>query len=368
MRAGRSRSRGELVKYRVIQWATGAMGKNCLRAVIDHPAMELVGLYVYSADKAGRDAGEIARRAPTGVMATQDVEKILALDADVVIHAARLAPPYGSHDSDIIRLLGAGKNVISINGYSRPQHWGGARLAALEAACTRGGTTLMAAGLNPGFAGEQLAVVATGVCTAIDQIEVVESVDCRQVRSPEYVFNILGYGADPRAVNPNDPGWGPASSLNGMYTEVLAAMAEHLGLTLDGVETDHRVFPASSDLVIAAGSIAQGRISHVNWRWHGIVGGRRLLTMSIHWYMETAHLDDPAPPLWRIHVQGQPGVRLSVELAKRAGDNTATSAEQIAVGGAVINAIPLVCAAPPGIMTRPLATPFRGDLGASRPG
>ena len=96
-----------------------------------------------------------------------------------MIHAARLAPPYGSHDADILRLLASGKNVISINGYSRPQHWGGERVAALEAACRQGGTTLLGAGLNPGFAGEQLAVVATGVCTAIDHIEVVESVDCR---------------------------------------------------------------------------------------------------------------------------------------------------------------------------------------------
>ena len=80
--------------------------------------------------------------------------------------------------------------------------------------------------------------------------------------------------------------------------------------------------------------------------------------MSIHWYMETAHLDDPHPPLWRIHVQGQPGVRIAVDLEKRAGDTTPTSAEQIAVAGTVINAIPIVCAAPPGMMTRPLATPF----------
>ena len=147
------------MKRRVIQWATGAMGKSCLRAVLDHPQMELVGLFVYGDNKVGRDAGDIARRPLTGVLATQDVEEILALDADVVIHCARLAPPYGSHDADLIRLLESGKNVISINGYSRPHYWGGARLAALEAACAKGGSSLMAAGLNPGFAAEQ--IVAT---------------------------------------------------------------------------------------------------------------------------------------------------------------------------------------------------------------
>lgn len=350
--------------YRVIQWATGAMGKTCLRAVIDHPAMQLVGLYVYGQDKAGRDAGDIARRPATGVIATRDVDQILAIEADVVIHCARLAPPYGSHDDEILRLLAAGKNVISINGYSRPRHWGGARLAAIEAACAAGGSTLMAAGLNPGFAAEQLAVVASGVCAELDHIEVVESVDCRSVRHPDYVFAILGFGADPAGVDANDPAWGPASSLNGMYAEVLSAMAEHLGLSLERVETDHRVFPATEDLSVAAGTIARGGISHVNWRWRGIVDGAPKLNLSIHWYMETAHLDDPNPPLWRIHIAGQPGVRLSVDLEKRAGDGTPTSAEQLAVAGAVINAIPVVCAAAPGVMTRPVATPFRGDLAA----
>jgi hypothetical protein len=350
------------MQHRVIQWATGAMGKTCLRAVIDHPAMELVGLFVYGDDKAGRDAGDIARparRQPTGVIATRDVDEILALDADVVIHCARLAPPYGSHDADILKLLASGKNVISINGYSRPQHWGGARLAALEAACAAGGTTLMAAGLNPGFAAEQLAVVATGVCASVDHIEVVESVDCRAVRNPDYVFRILGFGSDPATVDANDPDWGPASSLNGMYAEVLSAMAEHLGMVLDRVDTDHRVFPATEALKVAAGPIAQGGISHVNWRWHGVAAGERRLTMSIHWYMEAAHLDEAGPPLWRIHVRGQPGVRLSVDLEKRADDTTPTSAEQLGVAGAVLNAIPMVRAAPPGVMTRPLATPFQ---------
>jgi hypothetical protein len=97
-------------------------------------------------------------------------------------------------------------------------------------------------------------------------------------------------------------------------------------------------------------------------RWRGIVGGVPKLTTSIHWYMETAHLDDPPPQHWRIHVQGQPGVGITVDMEKRAGDTTPTSPEQIAVAGSVIDAIPIVCAAPPGLLVRPLATPYREEL------
>jgi hypothetical protein len=349
-------------RYRVVQWATGGMGRNCLRAIIDHPAMDLVGVYVYGPAKAGRDAGELARRPASGVIATDDMRRIVELDADVVVHAARIVPPYGSHDEDIVALLESGKNVISINGYTHPAHWAGARIETLEAACRRGGASLMAAGLNPGFAGEQLAVVATGVCSIVDHIEVVESLPCMPVQNPDYVFQTLGFGADPRTIDPNRADYGPAAALNGMYEEVLAAMAHHLGMSLQRVVTDHRAYAATGDLQVAAGRISRGRVSHFNWRWHGIVAGERRLTMSIHWYMETAHLDEPDPPLWRVHVRGQPGVRISVDFEKRAGDASPTSAEQIALAGSVINAIPMVCAAPPGVVTRPLATPYREEL------
>ena len=351
--------------FRVIQWATGGMGKNILRALIDHPAMELAGVYVYSEGKNGQDAGDIARRPETGIFATNNIDALLALEADVVIHAARISPPYGSHDADLIKLLASGKNVISINGFTHPAHWGGERLAALEAACRQGKSSLLGAGLNPGFVGEQLAVVATGVCSAVDHIEIVESVSCIPVRNADYVFKALGFGADPAEVRPNDPDWGPTSSLNGMYEEVLAAMAAHLNMELEQVITEHQAFAATQDIEASAGLIPQGTVGHYQWRWRGMVGGKPRLTMTIHWYMETAHLGDDHPPLWTVRIEGQPGVVMKLELEKREGDTSPTSAEQIAVAGTVINAIPIVCSAPPGVMLRPLATPFSDSLVAT---
>lgn len=349
------------MSFRVIQWATGAMGRSCLRAVIDHPAMTLAGLYVYGDAKQGKDAGEIARRPATGVIATRDIEEILALDADVVIHCARLAPPYGSHDADIIRLLASGKNVISINGYSDPAQGDPQRLAALEAACQRGGSTLMAAGLNPGVAMEQLAVAASAMSARLDLMEVVESVDCRVIRSPAYAFDVLGFGADPARVDPNNPAWGPAASLNGMYEEVLSATARHLRMDLDRVTTEHRAFPASEDLTVGAGTVPRGRIGHFHWRWVGWQVGQPRLAMSIHWYMESAHLEQPEPPMWRIRLHGRPGLRLDLRLEDEAAA-PAGSLETLALAGSVLNAIPVVCAAPPGVLPRPASTPYRDDL------
>ncbi len=345
--------------YRVVQWATGAMGKTCLRAIIDHPDCELVGLYVYSPGKAGRDAGEIARRPPTGVIATCDVEEIMALQADVVVHAARLPDSYGEGDAELQAILRSGKNVISINGHTYPQYWGGDRLESFESACVAGGVSFMGVGLNPGFVAEKIAVTATSICTRVDRVETMEVVDCRDVRSPAYVFEKLGFGADPATIDPNDPAWPPAAALNGMYSEVIALTAARLGFKLDTIETEHALLAATEDLVIAAGTIAKGRVSQTNWRWHGMVAGRRRITTSISWTMEPAHLGDDPPHLWQVKIEGSPSVHIAIDLERPADDPGRTSAEQWGLAGAVVNAIPVVCAATPGVVATPIATPYR---------
>jgi 2,4-diaminopentanoate dehydrogenase len=352
--------------YRVVQWATGAMGRACLRGVIDHPGTELVGLYAYGADKVGKDAGDIARRDPTGVIATNSVEEILALDADVVIHAARLGP-YGSHDADFIPLLESGKNVISINGYSWPNYWADERIEALEAACQKGGSSLMAAGLNPGFVGEQLAVVVSGLTTALEHVQITENADGRDIKDPDYLFGALGFGADPTSIDPDDPTWRPVAGLNGMYEESVASVARELGMTLDRIEADHRLHLALRDLDTAAGVVRKGTVSHTNWRWNGIVDGKPKITLSIHWYIDTTHLEQPDPPLWKVDVNGHPGVAVSLTMDKHRLDTSRASAEEYALAATVLNAIPHVVAAAPGIVSRPAVTPYRYDYSSPHP-
>ncbi len=114
------------MSYRVIQWATGGVGRAAVEGIRSHPELELVGVWVYSADKAGRDAGEICGLGPIGVQATCDVDEILALDADGVLYAPILADT-----PTVIRLLESGKNVVT------PLNWfypGQRDVADLEAA------------------------------------------------------------------------------------------------------------------------------------------------------------------------------------------------------------------------------------------
>jgi hypothetical protein len=348
---------------RVVQWATGAMGRTILRRLVEHPDVDVVGVLVYHPDKVGRDVGAIAGLPDVGLTATGRPEEIDDLDADVVVHAPRIQPPYTHHDADITRLLRSGKNVLSINGHSMPGWRGTEHAAAFDRAGRDGGATLMAAGLNPGYAFEKLAVGATGLCTSVSNVSVSEVVDTTVMRSPDYVFGVLGFGSRPDAIDPNQPGWPPAELLGGMFGEVLAAAAARLGVELTGVETDHRMHPATRDLAVAAGTIAAGTIARTAWRWHGIVAEQRLLTLSIEWTMEPEASGAAAAPMWRIEVTGDPCVTVDVDLRRRRDDPRRTTPEQYGVAGAVVNAIPHVLAASPGVALPPMAAPWQPSLG-----
>lgn len=348
---------------KVIQWATGAMGKTILRRLLEHPDVEVVGVLVYDPGKAGRDVGELAGLPAAGVTATDRPDEILDLDADVVVHAARLQPPYGHHDDDVERLLRSGKNVLSINGHSSPGWWGSEHVARFDEAGRAGDATLMAAGLNPGFAFEKLAVVATGLCTTVSNVSVSEVVDTTVMRSPDYVFDVLGFGSEPGAIDPNGD-WVPAALLTGLFSEVLAATAERLGVSLDRIESDHVMHPATKDLEVGAGTIAAGRIARTNWRWHGVADGARLLTLSIEWTMEPDVSGVATSPMWRIEIDGDPCVTIDVDLHRHPADRRRTTPEQYGVAGAVLNAIPHVMAAPPGVALPPMAAPWRRSFDA----
>ncbi len=346
------------MKYRVIQWATGSMGKACLRAVIDHPDLELVGLFVYSDHKAGRDAGDIARRPPTGVIATSEKQAILDLEADVVIHAPRIQFPYRHHNQDMCDLLASGKNLISINGHVFPAWHGAASAAAFEQAGRQGNATLFGTGLNPGFVVEKIAAAASGICTQLDSITIREVFDVSCAPDHDYVFNVCGMGSDPERIDLSPTG--PVTELmTGMYAEVIALLAHRLGLELERVEADHRVVPAPHDIQARAGRVPKGRVAATEWCWHGVIKGQRLITLAVSWIMGTSLPGYASYDHWKIAVRGRPGIDITMNLVEPENTQARTRSEQYAVAGSVINAIPEVCAAPAGIYIPPLSAPFR---------
>lgn len=344
------------MSVRVIQWATGAIGKTTLRAVLDSPDLELVGLFVYGDRKAGRDAGDIARRPATGVTATRDRAEILAMDADLVIHTPRLQVPYETHDADLCALLRSGKNVITTAGHHFPRAHGGERERMFLDACREGGTTLYGVGISPGVIGERIVLALTGVCLDLEHVAIDEVLDASRVPDPNFVFDVMGMGSDPARL---DLTAGELPALyQKLYSETLLFMAERMSLPVDRLEPDHHIELATRDLRVPAGLIKEGTVAATEWRWHLVSEGRRALSLSIVWTMDPELPRYAGRDHWTVTVKGRPGMTMTLNLIEPDEPGSRTTAGQYITSGPVIRAIPEVLAAPPGIFEPPVFAPF----------
>ena len=346
--------------FRVIQWATGAMGRTALRRVLDHPDLELVGVYVYDPAKAGRDAGDLARRPPTGVIATNNMDEILALDADIVIHTARITSPYSALNRDVSRLLASGKNVISTAGFHWPETHSSAYVSPLREAAMSGGSTLAGLGVNPGAIVERIALAATGLCASLERISIRELVDASHMTSRDFVFGMMGFGQDPAE---GDITRGPLAAMyQDLFGEVLAFSAQALGKTLSHVYPQHRVTLAPHDMVIGAGTILMGQVAATEWRWLATYAEGGEMALSIIWTSDPSLHDDAKSGHWVIDIEGRPNIRLTLDIHE--GDPTMPPARALtdATIATVIRAIPDVCAAPPGFFAYAPTAPYRDRL------
>ena len=163
--------------YRVVQWNTGNVGKSSLKSIADNPTLELVGCYAWSAEKFGRDAGELVGIPPLGIAATNDVDALLALKPDCVVYN-----PMWFDVDELVRILSAGVNVVTTASFINGHNLGDGRDRLLEA-CEKGGSTIFGSGVSPGFA-ELLAIVSAMVCNRIDKVTVNEAADTTFYDSP----------------------------------------------------------------------------------------------------------------------------------------------------------------------------------------
>ncbi len=329
--------------YRVVQWATGNIGRRSLRAVIEHPDLELVGLYVYSEAKAGRDAGELCGAGPTGVAATRDIEEILALHPDCILSMGDRA------DVDVLcRLLESGANVVSTRSeFHNPSTLDPELRKRLEAACDTGGSTLHSTGSSPGFITEALPFVLSSIQRRLDHLLIEEFADMSSRNSPELIFDLMGFGRDPSHFDPRGVEQHGGSSFAGS----LGVVADAIGLPLDDVAATGRVAVARSAVEVAAGRVEAGTIAAQRLEVRGLRAGRPLLTFSANWYL-TRDVE-PAWDLretgWHVLVEGDTPLDVEIHFPVPADEWAATSPNLTA--HRPVNAVPYVCAAAPGIRT-----------------
>jgi len=336
-------------KLRVIQWATGGVGKAAIECVLNHPHLELAGCWVHSADKSGVDVGRIIGTSPLGIVATSRVDEILALDADCVMYS-----PLVPNDEEVIAILRSGKNVVTPVGWVYP-NLSNPRVKAIADAALHGGVTLHGSGIHPGGITERFPLMLSGLSSAVIHVRAEEFSDIRTYNAPDVVRDIMGFGC-----SPDEAMQGPmANMLASGFKMSVRMIADHMGFRIDPkIETIQEIAVATSDVDYDPIPITAGTVAARRFRWHALVDGEPVITAAVNWLMGEANLE----PDWNF---GGRGERFEVEIT---GDPTVSLTFKglqpptiveglkrnpgvVATANHCINAIPDVCAAEPGIKT-----------------
>ena len=333
---------------KVIQWATGSVGRASIECILEHPELELVGCWVHSPEKAGQDVGELLDIDPIGVITTGSIDHVVATDADAVMYAPLL--PRGK---EVAALLRSGKNVVTPLGWFYPQPREADRM---NAACEEGGVSLHGTGMDPGAITEVLPLILSAMSSGVTFIRGEEISDIRGYGSPDVVRHVLMFGGTREEALS-----GPMlRMLDGGYTQSVRIMTDTLGLHPDDVriETTLEVAVATAAIESPIGTIQPGQVAGQRFFWDGYVGEEKVARAGVTWLMGEKNLD----PAWSF---GEQGERFEFEVKGNPDTYIAitswhpTSVEEglkcnpglIATAAHCVNAIPYVCAAPTGVRT-----------------
>jgi hypothetical protein len=331
------------VQHRVIQWATGTIGRRSLAAALEHPDLEVVGLRVFDPAKVGQDAGALAGAEPIGVVATDDVDALVALDADCVLHM-----PSRLDVDELCRLLASGKNVVST--CSELVHARRALPAEvadrLEAACEAGGVSLFGTGSSPGFISEVVPIALLLLERSLDTLTIEEFADLSQRPSPKLLFEVMGMGRRPAAVDARR-----AEHMRNSFGPSLEALAERIGVRIDRVEAQTEVAVTTRPVTIAAGDIDEGCIAAQRTTVAAMAGDVARLSFRATWYCTDALDQDWSlgKTGWRVTVDGD--APLIVDLAFPIETEQLASVTPGLTAHPAVNAVAAVCAARPGLLT-----------------
>jgi 4-hydroxy-tetrahydrodipicolinate reductase len=350
---------------RVFQVATGNVGTEMIKRLGNHPDLELIGLHCYTPEKTGRDAGELAGLAPIGVTATDSVDDIIAAKPDVLTFHGVFP------DEDLyVKVLEAGINIVTtadwITGWHRdnnhPHHSGKLVTQLLREACEKGRSTFYGTGMNPGL-NQILGVVCSADVAEIENITTIESVDVSCHHSKDTWIEV-GYGLS--ADDPEIPL--KLEKYTRVFADSVLMMADCFDLKLDDVTFSYELGVCTKDIDLGWYKLPKGSLGGNYIKYQGIVGGVSRVETHLEWQM-TPHTN----PSWDIkgcyitQITGDPNIYNKHMIFPKAGTDLSNPESFASIGMTVtgmpaLNAIRVVVAAPPGLLTS-ADLPLRGFAG-----
>lgn len=339
-------------RLRIAVISTGWISTLAIRAIVRREHLDLVGVWVHSPEKTGRDAGELVGLGPIGVTTTNELDDIIALKPDCVVYGAASAEMDAAAVRDYLRLLNGGLNVVTTNtpGMMFPDRWIPQFASQVREAAIAGGVTIYTSGIEPGFAGDQFAILLTTLSNTIRSIRAQEIFDYSAYPNRDLMVTAMGFG-QPLDYTPlielegaQQFAWGPPIGL----------VAKALGVELDKVTESYERVPTPRDLHVACGVIPAGTCGAVRAETTGVVDGHPAITIE-----HINRMASDLAPEWatapqgtyRIVIEGQPHIECDLRLGTEPTAASANANAMEATAMRVVNAIPYVVDAAPGIAT-----------------
>ncbi|UNB53833.1 diacylglycerol kinase [Mycolicibacterium sp. YH-1] len=333
---------------------TGNVGQHALTQLINDPRFELTAVWVSSDSKKGKDAGELAGLdIETGIIATTDLDDVLATEPDCAVYTAMADNRLVEALEDYRRILAAGVNLVGSSAVFLQYPWQTLpenMIAPIADAAASGQASLFIGGIDPGFANDLLPMALAGTCQSIEQIRCMEIINYDTYDSATVMFDVMGFGRPldetPMLLQPG--------VLSLAWGSVVRQLAAGLGIELDEVTETHTRTPAPEDFDIASGHIAKGTAAALRFEVRGMKDGKAAVVLEhVTRLRDDLHPEWPQPAQeggsYRIEITGEPSYALDLCLSSRKGDHN--HAGLVATAARVVNAIPEVVAAPPGIRT-----------------
>lgn len=337
----------EAVTFKVVQWATGNVGRAAVEGIVSHPELALVGAWVHGREKLGRDVGEVCGLDPIGVQTTNDIEEVVALRPDCVLYA-----PLLPNRQEVVRLLESGINVVT------PLNWfypGTRDVRDLAEACVRGGATLHGTGIHPGGITERFPLTIAAMSRAVTHVRAEEFSDIRSYAATDVIRNIMLFGKTPEQAKSSPM----LMLLTEGFSQSIEMIADALGFHLDPqIRSTHEVSVATTPIASPIGEIEPGHVAAQRFTWQGLVRGEPVVTARTNWFMGQENLDPPwgfgpEGERFEVEVTGDPTIKTTFHGLHPASIEAGLERNPGIVATAVhcVSAIPYVCRAEAGIKT-----------------
>ncbi|HEX6354781.1 dihydrodipicolinate reductase [Actinophytocola sp.] len=335
-----------------VVWGTGNVGRAAVRAVVAHPLLELAAVLVHDPGKVGRDAGEIADLGrELGVLATDDVDAVLAAKPRAVVYAASGDVRFDDALADVVRAVRAGAVVVTpalYPLYDQRNAPAELREPVLEAVAAGGGS-LFVSGVDPGWGNDVLPLLVSGLGSAVDVVRCQEIFDYSTYEQPDSVRYLVGMGQpmdyQPPMLMPSVPTmvWGGQVRL----------MARAMKVDLDEIRETLDRRPLETTVTTPnMGEFAAGTQGAVRFEVQGVVDGEpRIVIEHVTRIHPSCAPDWPQPPsgagAHRVIIEGRPRIEVTVE-ATDEGENRSAGGNATAAGR-LVNAIDWLVDAKPGL-------------------